>query len=62
MLNRFLAALPARQRQLFLARYWYGLSIQELAERFGFSQSKVKSLLYRIRCSLRHTLEKEGYG
>lgn len=62
VLNRFLAALPARQRQLFLARYWYGLSIKELAERFGFSQSKVKSLLYRIRCSLRHTLEKEGYG
>ena len=58
--NRFLQALPQRERSVFLCRYWYLDSVAEIAIRFGFSTSKVKSMLYRIRQQLRQTLEQEG--
>lgn len=61
LLNRFLAGLPALQRQVFLARYWYGAAVKDIARQFGFSESKVKSMLHRTREKLRLTLEKEGY-
>ena len=59
-LNRFLAALPETERRVFLRRYWYMDSIGQIAICFGFSQSKVKSMLARTRARLRTHLEKEG--
>jgi len=59
-INRFLASLPPAERQLFLARYWFMASVAEIAEKFSFSQSKVKSRLYRTRNKLRCYLEEEG--
>ena len=61
LLNAFLAALPETERRVFLCRYWYMDSIADIAGRFGFSQSKVTSMLHRIRRRLRDRLEKEGY-
>ena len=61
LVNRFLSGLPAAQRQVFLARYWYGAAVKDIARQFGYSESKVKSMLYRTREKLRLTLEKEGY-
>ena len=60
-INRFLDLLPAEQRRVFLARYWYMDSIQQIADHFRFSQSKVMSMLFRTRNKLRRQLEKEGY-
>ena len=45
----------------FLRRYWYMDSVQEIAERFGFSESKVKTTLWRTRNELREYLQTEGY-
>ena len=59
-LNEFLRKLPKVERQIFLCRYWYLDSIADIAERFGFTQSKVKSMLSRTRMKLRNTLSKEG--
>ncbi len=59
-LNRFLEALPEQERSIFVCRYWYLDPIQEIAQRFGFSESKVKSMLFRTRGKLRVRLEKEG--
>lgn len=59
--NRFLKTLPETERSLFLCRYWYLDSIDKLSKQFGFSQSKVTSMLYRTRKKLRTQLEKEGY-
>ena len=42
---KFLDALPITERRVFLCRYWYVDSIEMIAERFGFSQSKVKTML-----------------
>lgn len=57
----FLRGLPRTERRLFLCRYWYFDSIAELSRSFGFSESKVKSMLGRCRGKLRRYLEREGY-
>lgn len=59
-LNRFCAALNETERKVFLCRYWYLDSIEEIAEKSGFSVSKVKSMLFRIRKRLNAQLETEG--
>lgn len=61
LLNNFLNTLPAMERRVFLCRYWYMDSIKSIAQQFGFSQSKVTSMLHRTRGKLRTLLEKEGY-
>lgn len=59
-IGRFLAGLGADERQVFLARYWFMAPVAEIAERFGFTQSKVKSMLMRTRNKLlRHLKEEE---
>ena len=60
LLNEFLRKLPKEERQVFVCRYWYLDPIADIAKRFGFSQSKVKSMLSRTRMKLRATLSKEG--
>lgn len=52
-INAFLASLPETERRVFLRRYWYMDSVEALRERFGFSESKVKTMLYRTREKLR---------
>ena len=58
--NRFLGQLSVVERNVFLCRYWYLESSQEIAEHSGFSQTKVRSMLHRIRGRLDTYLEKEG--
>ena len=60
-LGEFLAALPLTERRVFLRRYWYLDSVAAIAQQFGFSESKVTSMLHRTRRKLRAQLEKEGY-
>ena len=57
----FLDALPVTERRVFLCRYWYVESIETIADQFGFSQSKVKTMLHRTRAKLRKQLAEEGY-
>ena len=59
-LNQFVENLPDTERKVFLCRYWYMDSIEDIAERFGFSESKVASMLHRTRGKLRKMLEQEG--
>ena len=61
LFNDFLNALPVTERRVFLCRYWYMDSIQSIAQQFGFSQSKVASMLHRTRAKLRAALAKEDY-
>lgn len=55
----FLKDLPEEKRKLFLRRYWYGESVKGLAEAFGYRESKVKSMLFRLRKKLWNELKKE---
>ncbi|MGI6030762.1 MAG: RNA polymerase sigma factor [Eubacteriales bacterium] len=59
-INDFLRELPVRECNLFLARYWNGLSIAEISRHYGLTQSHVKTILFRCRNRLRSHLEKEG--
>lgn len=59
-INAFLAELPQEKRVAFVLRYYYGTSIQQIAKRLRCSESRVKSMLYRIRGQLKVHLEQEG--
>lgn len=60
LLNRFLQDQSEAERGVFLCRYWYMDSIQEIAKNYGFSQTKVTTMLYRTRNKLRNQLKKDG--
>ena len=60
ILAKFLRDLPRTERQIFVCRYWYLDPIREITKQFGFSESKVKSMLLRTRNKLKKELEKEG--
>lgn len=59
--NQFLQGLPEVERSVFLSRYWYLDPIAQIAGNFGFTESKVKSMLHRTRGKLRICLQKEGW-
>ena len=59
-INRYLSALPAENRKIFVQRYWYLCSIKEISSNFGIGESKVKMILFRSRNELKNLLEKEG--
>lgn len=59
-LDAFLSSLPQKNRIVFLRRYWYFQSVQEIAASLGLSRSSVKNMLLRARKALRKLLEQEG--
>ena len=59
-MNSFLKGLKKDQRIVFLRRYWYMDDISGIAKQCGFSESKVKSMLMRVRNRLRDHLIKDG--
>lgn len=60
LINDFLKLEKPEARQVFLRRYLFFDTIEEIAARFGFRESKVKSMLSRTRNRLREYLKKEG--
>ena len=58
-INAFLQCLSETERNIFVRRYWYFRPISEIAAYHGFSESKVKSMLFRIRKKLYAKLKKE---
>lgn len=59
-INRFLGSLTTETRRIFLQRYWSLMSVKDIAEMYGISESKVKMSLMRTRQKLKVFLEKEG--
>ncbi len=59
LINRFLSGLPKQTRMLFVRRYWYLDSIDEMATKFGMTETNVKVTLFRTRNKLKDFLEKE---
>ena len=59
-ISRFLRTETPQSRNVFLRKYWFFDSIQTICERYGFSESKVKSMLRRTRKRLKLYLKKEG--
>lgn len=59
-ISDFLHTQKSLDRRVFVCRYFYCDPISEIAERFGISESRVKSLLFRMRSKLKAHLEKDG--
>jgi len=60
-INNFLKKMDEEKRNIFVRRYWYLDSITDISKRFGLSESKIKTTLFRCRNLLRKYLEKDGY-
>ena len=58
--NRFLRALPERECNIFLRRYWFTEPMADIARRYGMRETTVRTSLFRSREKLRRYLEKEG--
>lgn len=61
VISAFLRTIDSGKRNIFIRRYWFSESIADIAKRFALSESKVKSILFRVRKQLAKYLEREGY-
>ena len=59
-IGSFVSALSEAEQKVFIARYWYLTPVKEIAKRLSFSESKTKSILFRLRNQLREYLKEEG--
>ncbi len=59
-INGFLAGLDPRTRVIFMRRYWYSMSVQEIADGMRLSESHVSVILHRTRSKFKDYLTKEG--
>ena len=60
MIDRFLETLDKQSRIMFIRRYWYSDSIEEIAKAFKTSKHYISVRLSRIRKALKKYLVKEG--
>lgn len=60
LISKFLHGENEAVRNVFIRKYWFFDSIEDIAKRYSFSKSKVKSMLYHTRLKLKEFLTKEG--
>ena len=61
VIEHFLDDCPREQQIIFMRRYWYCDSVSQISAKYGFSESKIKTTLFRMRAKLREYLAKGGY-
>lgn len=59
-INEFVKALPKRDGNIFVRRYFFGESLPHISRRYGLAESSVRVILHRVRKKLKVRLEKEG--
>ena len=62
VIESYIASLDKDQRYIFLGRYYFGKSIDDIAGEMGVSRSKVSKQIAYIKQTLREKLQKEGIG
>ena len=60
LISSFLRGQKESVRIIFVRKYFYFDSVQEIAERCSFTESKVKNVLFQTRNKLKDYLIKEG--
>lgn len=60
-IRRFVRALPKRDRNVFVRRYFFTEQTSTIAERYGLTVNNVTVILSRTRKKLKTELMKEGY-
>lgn len=58
-INRFLDGLDSENRIIFVRRYYYFDTCQEIGQQLGMRRGAVNTRLFRLRAELRKMLEKE---
>ena len=61
IISTFLRGISPEKRNVFLRRYFYMDPVSEIAKRYSLSESKIRTMLFRIRNDLKEYLRKEGY-
>jgi RNA polymerase sigma-70 factor (ECF subfamily) len=60
-INEWLGTCSSEMSSVFTCRHFYMDSVKAIAECYGMSESKVKSILHRARKGLKEFLEEEGF-
>ena len=60
LISAFLRNQKEDVRNVFIRKYYFFDSIRDIAERFGFTESKVKNMLFYTRNKLKDHLIQEG--
>lgn len=58
--NKFLKSLDQKTRIIFMRRYWYFCSVEEIADSMGITENNVRVTLHRTKLKMRSFFEKEG--
>jgi RNA polymerase sigma-70 factor (ECF subfamily) len=61
-IDGFLAKLPDTDRMLFIRRFFYMDSYEELADASGIREGTIRTRLSRVRNKLKDHLKKEGFA
>ena len=59
-LNEFLGKTSRKSREVFVSRYYFNMSVAQIAAGLGMSESAVKTQLSRTRTALREFLNERG--
>lgn len=60
ILNRFLSTLQSQDCGIFLGRYFYGYTLEELTKKYSLPDHRIKYRLSKLRKQLAVFLKKEG--
>lgn len=60
LISQFLHTQKKDVRNVFIRKYYFFDSVKEIAERYSFTESKVKNMLFYTRNKLKDYLIKEG--
>lgn len=61
LIDKFLRSEKPEAQLIFMRRYFFLDSVTEISKMYGYSESKVKSVLFRTRKRLEKFLIKEGF-
>lgn len=59
IINQFVHTLSERECNIFLARYWYSMSLEEISNRLDVKVNTIKASLFRTRAKLKTYLIQE---
>ncbi|MBO4701023.1 MAG: sigma-70 family RNA polymerase sigma factor [Lachnospiraceae bacterium] len=60
-INSFLKTLKKTDRVIFVKRFWFNMTLEEISEETGYSKNYINVHLHRTKERLKAHLTKEGY-
>ncbi len=60
IISKYLYSVSKNKAAIFVFRYFFCCSIEELSAKTGYSQNKITSMLFRMRNELKTKLEEGG--